>query len=270
VGDTVLAYDALLQRVTGWIPSTDSSYTFQLPAYQDRPTRFVTAASTSQYLITAADVLPARSGLFKDIHTIMSYNPHTRTVVPVDRRELRYQYFYGQPNGYTVYATPFLAKAHIASVAQGFAFVPLDSGTVEVRNKQWMAPRRVRVPAQLRPFDRRVINQYRDSLLNVARGSSVDRIREVFTALPSPRFAPSILSLVPVGPDLWVETTLASNTRMSQWYVIDTQALTFRAAVLIPNELRVLGGNGSGVIVLHRDSLGVEVVSLYAVQAERR
>jgi hypothetical protein len=56
---------------------------------------------------------------------------------------------------------------------------------------------------------------------------------------------------------------------MTQWYVIDTQALEFRATVLIPSELKVLGGNGSSVIVLHRDSLGVEFISLYAIQAER-
>jgi hypothetical protein len=143
----------------------------------------------------------------------------------------------------------------------------MDTAVVVILEPNTGSTRRVQLPLQPRPFDRRVVADYRNSLLSrVPRGSSnADRISAVFDdkAFPAPENAMLIADTRPVGDHVWIQEASPRGAAHARWYVVDPVAARLLAQVNVPANWQVLGGCATDLFVLHRDELDVEYVGVH-------
>lgn len=275
-GDTLLTYDPLLShRVSVWLPDGRLIRTIRLPTYRSQPTHFVTSSSSSSRLIVGA--LDRATGgprrLYETYATLLVYDGDAESFDILERRRWTYEYIFPQrfgPGsvGVTYYGLPFFGRTHVVAIGDQIAVVPLDSAVVQLWSLDSGYRRIVPLGVPRRPFDRGVIERYRDSLLAIARGSAAARIRATFGPdLPTPPYSPAAFAARRIGEEVWIQTGFEAS-RGTRWHVLDPGAGRVSALCGVPPGEDLLGGNGRSVVLRTGNELGVEMVVVRDVLRE--
>jgi hypothetical protein len=272
LSDTILTYDTGLSRVSLWT-STDgfvrSTSLASMPGQMLELRAFVTPG---EFVVTRRVARTETSkGLYTDTVSVLRFQTSPQATLHLERRAWDQGYFYPQKNGTTTYVTPFLGTAHVAVAGRHVVTVPLAGAEVVIRAFDDPDVAVIQLPVSRRPFDRTLVNAYRDSLLSRTRQSTVplpgaaQRIQDVFgPAFPLPRLRPVIESVKTVGDDVWLRTFEGNGSAVT-WYVINPSAKRLVARLSLPASWRLLGGEGGKVLILKRDADGVESVSVHAI-----
>jgi hypothetical protein len=268
-GDTVLAYDSGLHRVT-LILGGKIVQTIPIPPYRQRTVEIQAALSPRDFVGVTLEPSQRRAGgLFVDTVSVLHYDARSDRYASFGPREWRYLYLYGQSNGHTTYLTPFLPSSHVVASSGEAVFVPMTGAEAHILSQSGNASRNITLPIALTRFDRSVVTSYRDSLLKLAGsdGPSAARLRDVFsTRFPVPAYAPRVQTAVAVGPNVWIQAHPALDADSVLWYVIGTQEQRLVARVPLPATWQLLGGDATRVIVLRKDELDMETVAVYTIQ----
>lgn len=267
LGDTVLAVDLLLNRVTTWVGDADPEVV-ALPKPGGVGTGLRGVVSTKTWLLATygnATANETATGFLDQWEEVILFEVDTREVAKVDRRLVGYQYSIVEKNGHTVYGLDFMGKAHVSATRDHWLLVPIDEPAFVRGDLAGQAASPVPLPLRLEPYPRQLLRQQREEWLSGASGTSAARVRLVFDNLPSemPDLAPPVRQLVHVGADVWLQkfgNGIEGET--TEWIVVDPVGGAVRATVSIDADVELLGGNDSLAAVLVRTELEEEVVQV--------
>ena len=279
MGDTVIAYDSPLSRVTTWIPGVPKPEVRSLPNLNGFATELATVLSARTWLLTSFghmshDADRERAGLrevWSDVFVFDAASGASRTA---GRRLMEYDYFVVEvlPSGHfgtTGYRTDFLGKAHLASAEGRWLFAPMSDAVLEVWGRTGAAPeRKVQLPIDLLPHPRDVGRDVRDRWLSRAGGRGAARVRAMFDDLWDgnvPELAPAVGEIVEVGREVWLRPFVHNDESEGDpvsWLVADPVAGVVRATVEVAPDLELLGGSEEAVAVLGRTELGEQFVQV--------
>ena len=273
-GDTILAHDHHLRRISVWHSSGTVLGTIPIPPpFNDHLVELVSIPSQSRFLMVTRESPPrgARE-LFTAMASMLLFERQSSEWTVLERRPVGYHYRFVQNGASTTYPMPFLGAARPGAWGDIYFFLPLDSAIVELADLQGHKGGVIRLPIQARGFDRDVVNTYRDSLLGLpglpgvrAGLSGEDRIRTVFNAVETPELAPRIgrVEVDEAGGELWVEESSTSRHQYGTWYVVDLAARVVKRRIRIPKGMRLLHVRGSRAVILHRGPYDEELLGLY-------
>jgi hypothetical protein len=272
LSDTILTYDTGLSRVSLWSPIDGFVRSTSLASVPGQMLELRAFVTPSEFVVTRRTArAETAKGLYTDTVSVLRFHASTQTMADLERRAWDQRYFYPQENGSTTYVTPFLGTAHVAVAGRHSLTVPLAGAEVVIRALDDRDTALIQLPVRRRPFDRSLVNAYRDSLLRLTRQSTVpmpraeQRIQDVFgPAFPLPRLRPVIESVKTVGDDVWLRTFDRNGSAVT-WYVINPSAKRLVARLSLPASWHLLGGAGGKVLILKRDADGVESVSVHAI-----
>ena len=272
-GDTILAHDPVLRRLSLWHSSGSLVATMSTPSiFEGHLTDLRTIQWPSRFLMVAIEApAPDAQGLFVSLTSILLFELSTTEWTVLERRPQNYLYRSTvQDFGSETLRLPFLGTAQAGVQGHLYWFVPLDSALVEVADLRGRKIGGVRIPIEARRFNRSVVNTYRDSLLGLpsVKGSlSGERIRTAFNAMETPELAPRIgrVELDRAGGELWVEEFPKPGDRHGRWYVVDLAARVVRARVRIPHGMHLLHVQGCSAVFLVRSAYDEEQVKLYQI-----
>ncbi|CAG0926709.1 hypothetical protein PLCT1_00132 [Planctomycetaceae bacterium] len=272
LSDTILTYDTGLSRVSLWTPTDGFVRSTSLASMPGQMLELRAFVTPSEFVVTRRTARAQSSkGLFTDTVSVLRFHASPQAISEIERRAWDQRYFYPQGNGATTYVTPFLGSAHVAVAGRHILTVPLAGAEVVIRAFDDGDTAVIQLPVSRRPFDRTLVNAYRDSLLRLRRQSTVpmpgaeQRIHDVFgPAFPLPRLRPVIENAKTVGADVWLRTFEGTGSAVD-WYVINPSAKRLVARLSLPASWRLLGGTGGKVLILKRDADGVESVSVHAI-----
>lgn len=263
-GDTLVAYDAISNRLTMWPTMGADPVVTGLPPYLGRPTTWVGGISAGQSVLKTLEPAAARrQSLFVDSTNVMRWIHADASVESLGTEADRYLYFFIQGRGATSYRTPFFSEAKRVVWGSSVLTLPLDGTKVLLRALDRVELDSVALPVTTRPFDRAVIERYRDSLLElVGPGANADRIREAYDAIDPPSSAPPTRRIVLVGDRLWVERFPTLGEETTSWWLVSIASREVEGVIELPPNRTPLAGQGDQVLMLEWDELGVEVVVL--------
>lgn len=264
--DTLLLYDATLERVSWFSRDARFLRSIQLPRVDDRFTRLVAFASADRFIaVSTASHLGSPTGLFDDRVRLLEIVGR-RPPVTIGTETWSRSYHVVQEGGTTTYSTPFLGSAHFFATAGRHVLVPVGAAHLEVWAPGDATRRRVELPVARRPFDRALIDRHRDSLLRVINdpsSPSADRVRRVFGAeFPVPRDRPVVAGGATVGRTVWLRLVDTGNGATSDWLVLDVPTARLVARVSLPRTTRVVGGDDRRVLLIETDEFGVETLAV--------
>ena len=267
VGDTIVTYDAELRRVSRFLSDGTFLRSSQLPMVDDRPVVLRAFESSSAFLVTSTSSHTEREGgLFIDSVSVLRVGA-SGGATPLAREAWENSYQYRQESGTTTYSTPFLGRAMIFAAAGKTVIVPLAAAHVVMLRPDGRRSTPVELGVARRPFDRALVDAYRDSLLTLIRDeNTAARVNSVFgSTFPTPRDRPFFEFGRAIGDQVWLRSFPVGNEPTSTWHVFDAKAERYVARVTLPRTSRVLGGAGSRLIVLERDESYVEYVAIHLV-----
>lgn len=274
VGDTIVVWDTGLSRIALWRGDGTFLRTVPLAAEAGRVVDLQAVLSTTQYVVTTrGGAIPPRSGLFHDTLPVFALDAGTGSMRPLGSREWSLSFVDVTGGGSSVYNTPFLGTT-LAAASRGHLFVlPLGRRQVEVTSPDGVRST-VELPVTLRAHDRARVADYRDSLLALVEPTQLqmrERISRVFGAeFPVPRYAAVAQRAVAVGSAVWFQGYPDSPDARATWYAVSAAPTRVVAQIDLPRDWVVLGGDDNTVLVLQRDDLGVERVSVYTVDKPPR
>jgi hypothetical protein len=274
IGDTIVVWDTGLSRMALWRPDGTPVGAVPLVAEAGRVVDVQAVVSPSQYVVTTrGGPLPPRSGLFHDTLPVFVLGS-TGGMRPIGQREWSLSYVSVDGGGITRYSTPFLGSTLVAATRERIFVLPLGSAVVEVLGADGMPRSTVQLPVTARPHDRARVVAFRDSLLRLIEPGQLqmrERIGRVFgDAFPVPRYAAVAQRAVVVGNDVWFQGFPNARDSTVVWYVVAAEPARLVSQVVLPRDWVVLGGNANTALVLQRDDLGVERVSVYAIERGAR
>lgn len=267
LGDTVLAVDPFLARVTTWVGNADPEVV-ALPKPGGVGTGLEGVVSAKTWLLSTwgnAGADDSATGFLEQWEEFMLFDADTREVTKVDRRLVSYDYNVVQSIGHTVYSLDFMGEAHVSATRDHWLVVPMDEPVLVRGSLTGQAASPVPLPLRLEPYPRRLLRQQREEWLSRASGSSAARVRLVFDNLPGemPELAPPVRRLVHVGADLWLQKFgNGIEDETSEWMVVDPASGAVRATASIDAEVELLGGNDRLAVVVVRTELDEEVVQV--------
>lgn len=272
-GDTLLAYDGMLNKVSRWRADGTLVDASQLPSVEERPMGLRAFVSPNELLLTSmANHLGGRTGLYLDSVNLYRYDLGTRQLNKLDILAWSYAFIYVQDGGVTSYATPFLGSANVAAGGARIAQSGLTGARINILDSSGAVETSVALPEVTRRFDPAMVTRYRDSLLAVSRAMgdrsqrTTERIGAVFgKTFPSPEQVSTVQKMRTVGNEVWIRVFGAGAGGMSRWYVLLPAQGRLVARVALPGDWDVLGGESGKVLILRRDDLGVETVGLFEV-----
>lgn len=276
IRDTILTYDTGLQRVSLWKPSGDFIQASSLAIDPGRMFTLRTFVSPSEFIITGrANRFSGLRGLYTDTVAIVKLDARTGVSSTLGRRAWEQQYFYPEAHGSQTYSTPFLGQALLAATTGRLLTVPLAGAEVEIARPDGSPGTTLPLPVSRRPFDRTLIDSYRDSMIRLNRRAGAGpaneaRLRDMFGPdFPLPMHRPVIELISVVGKEVWLRA-FPTGRATTTWYVVDAEHERLAGQLELPAGWRVLGGNERSVLVLQRDELDVESLVVFDVIREPR
>jgi hypothetical protein len=280
-GDTLVAYDAMLARVSLWEQSGSSIRTVNLPKVDDRPVSVAGVLSSDQYVATSTVLrgMESRAGLYLDSASVLRVEGTGHRAAELARVEWEYTYLHVRSEGdirsSTSYATPFLGRTQVAASPGAVAIVPRGGASVEVLDGAGHRIGGIRLPVESLPLTRELIGVYVDSLVAGAQGSggglpgAEARIRMVFgRSFPLPRNerAPAVTDLRTAGTLLWIRHLASPGEPLATWFLADPREPRLVGSLRLPRDWGILGGSDGEVVILRKDGNGVEHVAVYELE----
>jgi hypothetical protein len=272
-GDTIAIYDGFLARVSLWRADGRFLRTVSLPIVGGQQVVVRAIVSPFEYIVTTRTVHTGDpTGLYHDSATVLRLNGATGVTTKIATHEWELSYHYVQGAASSTYRTPFLGQTLLAANAERILTVPLGTSIATITRPNGSVGASVTLPITRRPFDRSLVDAYRDSLLSEARKSGsgamvTDRIQAVFgKTFPVPANRPIVDAAQLIGADVWLREASADPRSLITWYVISLAKEQLVATLQLPRSWRPLAGDGKRVCVLKRDELDVESSVLYNVR----
>lgn len=268
LGDTVLAFDPLLGRVTTWVGDADPEVV-ALPKPGGVGTSLDGVVSARVWVLSTwgnATASKSTTALREEREDVLLFQADTRELSKLDRRLVGYDYHIVQENGTTGYNLNFLGEAQISATRSHWLFVPTDEPVLLLGSLADDATAAVPLPVRTQPYGKGMLRWHREDWLSQASGSSAARIRLVFDNLASgelPTQAPPVRQLVHVGADVWLQKFGGEQeTDATEWIVVDPSDGQVRATALVAADVDLLGGNDTLAVVLIKTELDEEVVQV--------
>ena len=267
LGDTVLAFDSFLNRVTTWVGDAEPEVVV-LPKPDGVGTTLAGVASAKTWVLSTwggTDFTDPTS-LLEVWQDILAFDGDTRNLTKLDRRHVGYSYLVQQENGATGYNMSFLGKAHVSATHSRWLLVPIDEPALLLGGLAGAAGATtsdVPLPWRLEGYRRELLQERREEWLSVASGPAASRIRQVFDNLPGelPAAAPPVRRLVHVGSDVWLQKFGdGDETGDTEWVAIDPSGGNVRATASIDGDVHLLGGSDTLAVVVVKTELDEEVV----------
>ena len=270
--DTIYVYDGVLLRVAAFTDDGEHVRTLSLPRHATSPTELVGLLESGQWLLkTREATVGRRAGLVEDSSSFLLFDPASGAIEEIGRMATARRYFFPQAGGFTTYDVPFHGRGHVAATQDALVIIALDSTVLYVQTADG-GSRAVPLPLVRRPFDPRVVELHVDSLLSEIRrcgqcsSQMARRVRDAFSTMPLPRFAPLIRRVLEVDGQVWIESYDGGDESASAWLIVDPEEAAVAAMLRVPEDLVVLGGGGGRVILLAKDDLEVEHVQIRAIR----
>lgn len=269
LGDTVLAFDPFLSRVTTWVGDADPEVV-TLPKPGGVGTNVAGVVSARVWVLSTWGNRTAdrSSTALREVWgEILLFRADTREVAKLDRRLVKYDYHVVEKNSFTTYNVAFLGQAQISATRSQWLFVPIDEAVLLRGGLAGDATSAVPLPVRPQSYETGLLRREREDWLSRARdaGSSTARVRLVFDNLSGelPAQAPAVRQLVHVGTDVWLRKFgNESEAGTSEWIVVDPSDGKVRSTALIGAEVELLGGNDTLAVVLVKTELGEEIVQV--------
>ena len=270
LGDTVLAYDGVLRRVTTWVGDGELQVVALPRLGEDGEVRtgldgVVSAKVWVLSTLGSAGLARTATELLVQWQDVLVFNANTREVVKVDRRPVDYAYVVvGQP-GFTGFGLSFLGKAHVSATSDHWLFVPIDEAVLLRGSLADQAISPVPLPLQLELYSKEMLRGQREDWLSLFAGNhaAAAAVPLVFDNLSSEMLAPPIRQLVHVGEDVWLQKFGGGQeTEATEWVVVDPLGGNIRSTVSLDAEVELLGGSDSLAVVLVRTELDEEIVQV--------
>jgi hypothetical protein len=280
-GDTLVAWDPGLSRVTRWLADGTLIDTHPVARFGDYSVEIVAILSSTDYLARSLATLeePSGSGLFDAYHQLLRVHIPSGEVTDLGRRLWSRQFLHVQPGGASAtYRTPFLGSTLAGGDPETSVLIPLDSANMEIGDGRGAVTRQVPLPLARRRFSRDLVDSYRDSL--IASVPPEDRaglsrweatMREVFGEdFPMPEYAPILHGIATAGDHLWLQAYAPTGAALREWYAMSISEGRPVGRVSLQRGSLVMGGTEARVFVLERDEFDVEYVAVYEVEAGGR
>ena len=270
LGDTVLAYDGFLDRVTTWVGDGEPQVVALPKLGEDGEVRTGLAGVVSAKVwvlstLGSAGLARTATELLEQWQDVLVFNANTREVAKVDRRPVDYAYVVvGQP-GFTGFGLSFLGKAHVSATSDHWLFVPIDEAVLLRGSLADQAISPVPLPLQLEPYSKEMLRGQREDWLSLFAGNhaAAAAVPLVFDNLSSEMLAPPIRQLVHVGEDVWLQKFGGGQeTEATEWVVVDPLGGNIRATASLDAEVELLGGSDSLAVVLVKTELDEEIVQV--------
>ncbi len=270
LGDTVLAYDGSLGRVTTWVGDGEPQVVALPKLGEDGEVGTGLAGVVSAkvwvlYTWGSAGASELATELLKRWQDVLVFDANTQEVAKVARYPVNYSYMVVEQYGVTGYRLSFLGEAHVSATSNHWLFVPLDEAVLLRGSLADQAISPVSLPLQLEPYSKEMLRGQREDWLSRATGSYAARVRLVFDNLSGemPALAPPIRQLVHVGEDVWLQKFGGGQeTEATEWVVVDPSGGNIRATASLDAEVELLGGSDSLAVVLVRTELDEEFVQV--------
>jgi hypothetical protein len=268
VGDTIVTWDSGLSRMVLYKPDGTIIRNVSLPAVAKHVVSIAAVRNATQYYATirAGGGRPA-TGLYLDTVSVILVDGNTETPAQLGRRAFHYSYFAVEKSGTTTYNTPFLGATLMASAAGKLLTLPIGETEVIITRADGSTGGRVALPIT-RPNAPDRAKRFADSLIASVRESErdpgwVSRIRAAFGPnFPAAR--PAIAQrAVTVGTTVWFQSFQEPNEATTNWFIVDARQERLVGQVTLPKMSRVLAGTDRQVLLLLRDSDGVETIGLF-------
>lgn len=270
-GDTLVAYDPFLNRLSLFSGAGSLIRTSALPSFDKRTLTVVDFESVDRYLaVTRTSRMGTSGGLAIDsaavLHVTRSDVSAAETVVP-----FAYSYHVIEGVGTTTYPVRFLGETMLFAAAGKTVISPLGGAHVLV-----MTPSRRSRSIELRvdrtARDRALVDAHLDSIVRSAEkegwvGSrSFKRLTTVFgPTFPVPGERSLFSAGRALGAQVWLRAFPIGEGTTADWYIFDARAERFVGHIELPRTTMVIGGSGEHVIIMTLDEFDVQHVSVHGL-----
>ena len=269
LGDTVLAFDSFLNRVTTWVGEAEPEVA-ALPKPGDVGTTLAGVASAKTWVLSTwggtgfTDPTSLRA-VWQDILAFdvdhptsdQAGSPTCRVQLPRPAGERGNGLRHELPGQSARFRDPFpLAFGSHRRAGPLAGRSGGCGGRDDFRRVVALAPR---------ALSAEFLQERREEWLSVASGPAASRIRLVFDNLPGelPAAAPPVRRLVHVGGDVWLQKFGdGDETGDTEWVVIDPSRGSVRATASIDGDAHLLGGSDTLAVVVVETELDEEVVQV--------
>lgn len=272
MGDTVVAYDTDLARVTIWRPGAEEPEIHSLPQLEGTPTFLMAAVSSKDWFLVPRSYLEEGESALQERHSeVFFFDVATQEMSSVGTRHMAYDFVREIEGGRSSYRVPYLGEAHVASVDGRGVFVPIGDAVLEVWSPGAAeVERRVPLPIDLTPYSRQAIRSARDEALSGASGEYARLLRERFDGVLEelPPLAPPAQRIVAMGGDVWIQP-FSGDSAVAAWIVVRPAAGAVLATATVDPNMSLLAGSQDVAVLLGRtDVLEEQFVQLRRIVRE--
>ncbi len=267
LGDTIVAYDSNLSRVTVWRPGGGAPEIHSLPQLDGSPADLKAVLSSNTWILeeNLGVSRDDEAGLKERRSELWFFDVETGDSESMGTRHVAYDFVHHLEFGIASYSVPFLGTAHVASVAGMGLFIGMDDVSLEVWSLERGEPeRRVLLPIGRSRYSRDAIRAARDEALSGVSGEHAALVRERFNGVLGdlPPLAPPVQRIVRVGEDAWIQP-FATDTGVAEWIVVRPLSASVVATAAVDPSMRLLAGSGDVAVLLgETEGLGEQFVQL--------
>ena len=254
-GDTIIAYDSSLRRVTAWRPGVDDPEVHSLPQMDGVPATLKAVVSSRTWLLepNRYPSLGGTGGLKERRRELLSFDSFADESASLGSRLVAYDYAHQIEGGSMTNSVPFLGREHVVAVAGKWVFAPMEEAVLEIWTSQGRSPeRRMALPVERPRYDRAAIRALRDEEASARSGEDAEQVRREFDGVLGelPPLAPAVHRMVRMGSDVWVQPFSPGLDGEPEWLVVDIAAGTVRATVSVDPDLTLLAGSDEVAVLL--------------------
>ena len=265
VGDSIYAVDVGNARLTAWSGEGRAFTTRPIPPFGATLATVIGVGLDGRMLIHSVESAPRSAAELFTTETDIAWYSESGIGPRLFRTLHRYLYFFPQDVGYTTYRTPFLGAAGFAFNGSDLIQLPLHGDHLQIRNAETgEVRRRVDLPVQRQPFDRREIAAVRDSLMEVSGFNSpgAERIRSAFDGMSPPADAPVLRRILSTSDRIWVERFPVRGEATNRWWALDARSYQLVGQLELDPSSLLLDAIGDRVVLLQRDEWDIETVEV--------
>jgi hypothetical protein len=274
IGDTLVAWDTGLRRMSLWMSDGTLLRTVSLPTITDHIVDIRAVRTSTEYIATLrTGVTRPASGLYVDTVAVISVDAVKEKPTDLGTRAWSYSYFHDEGGATTTYPVPFLGSTLLVSSIDKLVMLPLGDTRVQITRADGSRAATIVLPLS-GPTTQGRAKAYGDSLIASVREKDprwVKRIETVFGSdFPPAKHQAVAQRAVAVGGTVWFQSFPDQRDSTVSWWVVDARRERLVGRVALPRTAQVLGGTDRQVLVLLRDDDGVETVALFDVAAVGR